>query len=38
LHSVGVAVGWSLAIAVIGGFLPALRVADMPVASALRAT
>jgi len=38
LHSLGIAIGWSLAIAVIGGFLPALRVADMQVATALRAT
>jgi putative ABC transport system permease protein len=38
LHSVGIAIGWSLAIALIGGFLPALRAADMPVATALRAT
>jgi putative ABC transport system permease protein len=38
LHSVEIAIGWSLAIALLGGFLPAVRAADMPVAIALRAT
>jgi putative ABC transport system permease protein len=37
-HEVLIALGWALAIGVVGGFLPALRAADMPVATALRAT
>jgi putative ABC transport system permease protein len=37
-HEVLVALFWSLAIAMVGGFLPALRAADMPVAVALRAS
>ncbi len=37
-HLVVVSLGWSLSIALIGGFLPALRAADLPVATALRAS
>jgi putative ABC transport system permease protein len=37
-HEVLVALFWALAIALVGGFLPALRAADMPVAAALRAS
>ncbi len=37
-HLVVVSLFWSLTIALIGGFLPAVRAADMPVATALRAT
>ena len=37
-HEVLIALGWALAIGIVGGFLPALRAADMPVATALRAT
>jgi putative ABC transport system permease protein len=37
-HEVLVALFWALAIALVGGFLPALRAADMPVATALRAS
>jgi hypothetical protein len=33
-----IAFSWALAIALVGGFLPALRAADMPVAAALRAS
>ncbi len=37
-HLVLVSLFWSLTIALIGGFLPAIRAADLPVATALRAT
>ncbi len=37
-HLVVVSLCWSLGIALIGGFLPALRAADLPVATALRAS
>ncbi len=37
-HEVLIALFWALAIALVGGFLPALRAADMPVATALRAS
>jgi putative ABC transport system permease protein len=37
-HEVLIALGWALAIGLVGGFLPALRAADMPVAAALRAS
>ncbi len=37
-HEVLVALCWALAIALVGGFLPALRAAGMPVATALRAS
>lgn len=37
-HLVVVSLCWSLAIALIGGFLPAIRAADLPVATALRAS
>lgn len=38
LHEVLVALFWALAIALVGGFLPALRASGMPVATALRAS
>ncbi len=37
-HEVVVALCWALAIALVGGFLPALKAADMQVATALRAS
>jgi putative ABC transport system permease protein len=37
-HEVLVALCWALAIATVGGFLPALRAAGLPVATALRAS
>ena len=37
-HSVSVSIFWALAIAFIGGSLPALRAARLPVATAIRAT
>jgi len=37
-HEIVVALCWALAIALVGGFLPALKAADMPVATALRAS
>jgi putative ABC transport system permease protein len=36
-HSLQISIFWSLAIALVGGFLPAIRAARMPVATALRA-
>jgi putative ABC transport system permease protein len=35
-HLLVVSIFWALAIALIGGFLPAIRAATMPVATALR--
>jgi ABC-type antimicrobial peptide transport system permease subunit len=35
-HLLVVSIFWALAIALIGGFLPAIRAATMPVAIALR--
>ena len=37
-HEILIALAWALAIGLVGGFLPALRAADMPVATALRAS
>lgn len=37
-HLVVVALGWALAIALVGGILPSARAARLPVAAALRAT
>ncbi|HEY1898647.1 MAG TPA: hypothetical protein VGG49_02530, partial [Steroidobacteraceae bacterium] len=37
-HLLVVSIFWALAIALIGGFLPAMRAATMPVAVALRGT
>lgn len=37
-HLIGVSIFWALAIGLIGGTLPALRAARLPVASVLRAT
>jgi putative ABC transport system permease protein len=37
-HLVVISLFWALTIALIGGLLPALRAADLPVATALRAT
>lgn len=38
LHLVGISIAWALVIGLIGGLLPALRAARLPVATALRAT
>ena len=37
-HEIVVALCWALAIALVGGFLPAIRAAGLPVATALRAS
>lgn len=37
-HLLTVSIGWALAIGLIGGSLPALRAARLPVATALRAS
>ena len=38
VHALNVSIFWSIAIALIGGFLPAIRAARLPVATALRAS
>lgn len=38
LQLVGVSIAWSLVIALLGGFLPSIRAARLPVATALRQT
>jgi putative ABC transport system permease protein len=37
-HLLAVSIGWALAIGLIGGSLPALRAARLPVTTALRAS